>query len=130
MARKKGIDMSGIDDILENGIAEDEVLNPAASPKKQQTSDTNVDTETEQLAQDSLSNFSFITDDDESIKKTFVVDAKIAEVIDALVHDPVTGKKRKGSKGVISKIVNNALRKELVSLKLMNKEELKKNLPY
>ncbi|WP_137657614.1 hypothetical protein [Listeria newyorkensis] len=123
MARKPQIDMTNIDELLDEGIAENEVLNPQNNTNKESTdSEVNVDV--------TPSPFSFINEKEESVKKTFVVDSKIAEIIESLVTDPNNGKKLPGSKGFISKLVNNALRKELVALKVIDKEELKKNLPY
>ncbi|MBC1373783.1 hypothetical protein HB847_15635 [Listeria booriae] len=123
MARKPQVDMTNIDELLDEGIAENEVLNP-------NNSSNNASTDSDVKEGDTPSPFSFINEKEESVKKTFVVDSKIAEMIESLVTDPHNGKKLPGSKGFISKLVNNALRKELVALKVLDKEELKKNLPY
>jgi hypothetical protein len=57
---------------------------------------------------------------DTTVKKTYVVEKEVAAILEKLVTDPYTGKKKKGSKGILSKIVNNALYKELNALGLVD----------
>lgn len=63
----------------------------------------------------------------ETERKTYVIDKTIADTFDRLTIDLATGKKKKGAKGIISKIVNNALYKELIELGALP-EEYKSNI--
>ncbi|MBC1484520.1 hypothetical protein HCJ58_15010 [Listeria sp. FSL L7-1509] len=74
--------------------------------------------------------FSFQNNDSEGVRKTYVVDSSIDNAIESIVTDKRTGKKIPGTKGFISKLVNNALRKELVSLGILPPSELEKNENY
>lgn len=57
-----------------------------------------------------------------SVRKTFVADQEIAEALDKFFTDPITGKKKSGSKGFISKIFNNAMYKELHELGIISED--------
>lgn len=61
---------------------------------------------------------------DEAAKRNVTLDPFLNEKIDFLVTDPKTGKKIKGSKGIIKKLINNALKKELVDMGVLDKSIL------
>ena len=59
-----------------------------------------------------------------NIRRTFTVDSKLSEKIDKMVEDPATGKKFKGSKGLIVKFINNAITREMVEIGFLPKSAL------
>lgn len=60
----------------------------------------------------------------ETVRKTFVIDKEIDDVLNSLVIDRKTGRRLPGRKGILSKIVNNALIKEFVELQLLDESAL------
>ncbi|EAD0725653.1 hypothetical protein ABS754_002878 [Listeria monocytogenes] len=74
--------------------------------------------------------FSFQNNESEGVRKTYVIDSLIDNAIEGIVTDKRTGKKIPGTKGFISKLVNNALRKELIELGVLPPSELEKNEEY
>lgn len=67
---------------------------------------------------------------EETVRKTFVIKESINDTLDSIVNDPFTGKKKKGSKGLLSKILNNALLKELVDLGVYDSDKLEELEEY
>ncbi|MGJ8730927.1 hypothetical protein ACRW9N_10710 [Listeria aquatica] len=74
--------------------------------------------------------FSFEQQTPETINKTFVVYADLMNEIESIVTDQETGRKIPGTKGFISKLVNNGIRRELVELGILDQKELDKNEQY
>lgn len=74
--------------------------------------------------------FSFEQQTPETINKTFVVYADLMNIIESIVTDQETGRKIPGTKGFISKLVNNGIRRELVELGILDQKELDKNEQY
>lgn len=60
----------------------------------------------------------------QTVTRTYVIKQDIVDALDELVTDPATGRKIKGTKGIISKIVNNALIKELVVMGMKDESAL------
>lgn len=64
-----------------------------------------------------------------AVTRTFRVDSDISEVLDGIVTKS-NGERRKGSKGFLSQLVNNAVIKELVELGAIDESYLNKITPY
>lgn len=61
---------------------------------------------------------------DNNISRSVTLEPLISDKLDFLVTDPKTGKKLKGSKGILKQVVNNALKKELVDMGVLDKSIL------
>lgn len=66
---------------------------------------------------------------EESVRRTFLLDGEISQVLDGLVNDK-SGKKIKGSKGLLKAIYTNAIIKELVSIGQLDESFLDRIIPY
>lgn len=59
-----------------------------------------------------------------SVNRNFIIDEMVSEALDSIVTDKRTKKKLPGTKGLIKKIVSNALLKELVYMGVLDQSEL------
>lgn len=75
-------------------------------------------------SEDNFTPPSLIPESKETIHRTFVIDKELSDALDNMTINQRTQKKLKGSRGLIKKIVNNALRQELVKLQQLNEKVL------
>lgn len=113
-----------------NQTIDPEVYKDIEPIKEDVTSSSITNTNTTNNISSSKKTFSFQNNESEGVRKTYVVDSSIDNAIEGIVTDKRTGKKIPGTKGFISKLVNNALRKELVDLGVLPHSELEKNEDY
>ena len=70
------------------------------------------------------STFPFLEEVRETVPRTFIIDKEINDILDSLVLDKKTKRRIPGRKGLLSKIMNNALTHELVRLGVLGEEVL------
>nr|WP_199201708.1 hypothetical protein [Listeria ivanovii]QPL19441.1 hypothetical protein pLIS600016 [Listeria ivanovii]UCK61575.1 hypothetical protein pLIS46_00011 [Listeria ivanovii] len=127
--KPKALPIDSITNTL-NQTIDPEVYKDIEPIKEDVTSSSITNTNTTNNISSSKKTFSFQNNESEGVRKTYVVDSSIDNAIEGIVTDKRTGKKIPGTKGFISKLVNNALRKELVDLGVLPHSELEKNEDY
>lgn len=127
--KPKALPIDSITNTL-NQTIDPEVYKDIEPIKEEMTSSSITNTNTTNNTNSSKKKFSFQNNESEGVRKTYVVDSSIDNAIEGIVTDKRTGKKIPGTKGFISKLVNNALRKELVDLGVLPHSELEKNEDY
>lgn len=140
MARNKTF--NALDDVFEDDFEVDELIiedskaegSKQNEPKEQitpspESNDKPNETKDEQEGSAQPFNISFEKKAPDAVTRTFRINTDISDILNSIVRDD-EGSLKEGAKGFLSKLVNNAIIKELVELEVLSKEYLEETISY
>lgn len=135
MARDKTF--NALDDVFADDYESDElVVEEVETDVKEDKKSTDLDIPTPSVKTQSRKakteepfKISFDKKEPEAVTRTFRINTDISRTLTSIVSDS-NGEKKEGSKGFLSRLVNNAVIKELVELGALDESYLNEIIPY
>lgn len=127
MARDKTF--NALDSVFDEEFENDNLTTELSSDKDEPEPEKQDNPDNKPVKKAQSFNINFEKKKTEAVTRTFRINSDISKVLNSIVNDD-NGEKKEGSKGFLSKLVNNGIIKELVELGALDESYLKEIAPY